>query len=156
MASIKNQIANYVAGAGCLALATGMPSGLTVRSGPLVNATAARLPEMGVYVGQELRWDPVGQRRHGNPVLRGFRLHIDIRAQGTLASEIDDVLDPLEVWAEKRLFADETFGGLGVGIVGYGSEPRGVQADKSYYLSSVYVDIEFTTQRGLPETRGDA
>ena len=79
------------------------------------------------------------------------------RALGcSTSTATDDVLDPFEVWAETRLFADETFGGLCIGIVGYGADQRAGQADKAYYLTTVYADIEFTTQRGSPELRGDA
>jgi len=63
---------------------------------------------------------------------------------------------PLEVWVEKRLFADETFGGLATGIVNKGSEQDARQSDLAYTVCTVFVDVEFTTQRGLPETRGDA
>lgn len=156
MASIKNQIVDYAVSTSCLAQVSGLPSGLNVRRGSLLASTSARQPEMGVYVGPEIKWQPVGAVRTGNPVLRAFRLIIDIRASSTITDAMDEVLDPLEVWAEKRLFATDTFGGLATGIIGWGTEQRGFQADKAYYLSTVYADIEYTTQRGLPETRGDA
>ena len=152
MASIKNQIVDYAVGTSCLAYPTGLPAGLTIRRGGLIASTQSRQPEVLVYVGPETRWDPVGVRRSGNPVLRTFTLICEIRANGAIP---DEVLDPLEVWVETRLFADETFGGLATGIVGWRTEQDGRQADLGYFVATVYADVEYTTQRGLPETKGD-
>ena len=152
MASIKNQIVDYVVSTSCLATVSGLPSGLTIRRGNLIPTTQARLPEVCVYVGPEISWNPVGVRRSGNPVLRAFRLICEIRCTGAIP---DEALDPLEVWVEKRLFADETFGGLATGIIGWGVEQDARQSDQSYAVATVFADVEYTTQRGLPETDGD-
>lgn len=153
MASIKNQIAGFAVSASCLNATSGKPSGLTVRRGRLLNSTTVSQPEVLVYVGPEIEWTPVGTRRSGNPIKRAFRLLCEIRANGAIP---DEVLDPLEVWVESRLFADETFGGLATGIINKGSEQDASQSDRAYAVCTLFVDVEFTTQRGLPETRGDA
>jgi hypothetical protein len=153
MASIKNQIVDFAISTSCLATVSGLPSGLSVRRGNLIATTAARVPEVSVYVGPEISWEPVGLRRHGNPVLRVFRLICEIRCAGAIP---DEALDPIEVWVEKRLFNDETFGGKATGIVGWAVEQDARQSDGSYAMATVFCDIQYPTQRGLPETRSDS
>jgi hypothetical protein len=160
VASVKNVLVDYIVSTSCLAQVSGLPSGLSVRRGGLIPSTSARQPEMLVYVGPEVKWQPVGIARYGNPILRAFTLIVEIRANGAVGVAPDEVLDPLEVWAETQLFAasaNTTFRGLGAtGIIGWRTEQDARQADLGYFVETIYADLEYTTQRGLPESRGDA
>ncbi len=152
MASVKNRIVDYLVSASCLAQVSGLPAGLTVGRGKTTPMQLTGHPRVDVYVGPEIKWQPVGTVRTGTPILRGFTAILDIRVIGAIP---DEALDPIEVWCEARLFADETMGGLATGVIGWRVEQDARQLDKNYALSTIYADIEFATPRGNPELTGN-
>jgi hypothetical protein len=153
MASIKNRIVDYVVSSSCLDFATGKPASLTIRRGGLIASTTVRHPEVLVYVGPEAAGS-VGLRRNGNPMNRAFSLICEIRVNAAVGTALDETLDPIEVWVEKRLFLDDTFGGLAAGITGWRVEQDARQSDQGYAVAACVAEVQFVTVRGNPESQG--
>lgn len=151
MASIKHRIVDYVISASCLDHATGKPAGLAVERGRTRPVNADATPRIAVYVGPEMA-EGVGQRHTGTPMRRQVTLYLEIRATG--GPSPDEVLDPIAVWAEQRIFADEYMGGLAAGVVGWRVEQDARASDQTYSLATIAVDVLFVAVRGNPESQG--
>jgi hypothetical protein len=150
VSSIQSRIVDFVVGTSCLAYATGKPSGLVVGRGTAVPVQEANHPRIDVYVGPE-RTQAVGAW-HGDPKERWVTLLLECRAVGVGISP-DLALDPLKVWAEKRIYADETFGGIGAGISGWSTDQDTRQLDKTYGLATLAVEVRYITSRDDPESQ---
>ncbi len=150
MSSYESQIVDFVIGSSCLTTSSGKPSGLVVGRGTAVPVQAANHPRMDVYIGNG-RAQKLNSDHPSTPMDRTVRLLIECRAVGGTSPDL--ALDPLKVWAEKRLYNDETMGGLAAEILGWQTEQDTRQLDKTYALATIAVDIRYVTARGNPESQ---
>lgn len=150
MSSIQSRIVDFVVGTSCLTKVSGLPSGLVVGRGTGAPVQLANNPRIDVYVGPE-RTQPVGQQHGGNPMLRFVTLVLECRAVG--GSSPDLAVDPIKVWAETRMYADETMGGIAAGVVGLIVEQDNRRMDKSYALATMAFEVRYVTTRGNPEAQ---
>ena len=150
MSSIQSRIVDFVVGSSCLTAASGKPSGLLVGRGTGAPIQLSSHPRIDVYIGPE-RTQPVGMARSGNPMSRWVTLILECRAVG--GSSPDLAVDPIKVWAEVRMYADERMGGLAAGITGLQSEQDNRQMDKSYAQATLAFEVQYVTTRGNPEAQ---
>jgi hypothetical protein len=152
MSSVQAQIVAYVVGSSCLATSSGKPSGLVVGRGTAKPIQAADNPRIDVYVGPE-RTEAVGLRGGGsggagNPMQRWVTVFLECRA--VAGTSPDTALDPIKVWAEQRMYADETFGNLAAGIWDWRTEQDARHLDQSYALATIAAEVRYITNRGSP------
>ena len=150
MSSIQSRIVDFVVGTSCLTASSGKPSGLVVARGNGLPVQAVNTPRIDVYVGPE-RTQPVGQQHGGNPMVRWVTLLLECRAVG--GSSPDLALDPIKVWAETRLYADERMGGIAAGVTGLMVDQDNRQMDQSYALATMQFEVRYVTTRGNPEAQ---
>jgi hypothetical protein len=112
VATIREQLLSAVEAS--LNHSTGRPANLTVhreRTWPIERDT---LPSILVFAQDEP--EPVAttkEKFHAPLVERSLTLNVECRAQG---SPPDAALDPITLWATLRMFADEKFAGLAIGV----------------------------------------
>lgn len=150
MSSYESRIVDYVVGTSCLTFATGKPAGLLVGRGTAVPVQDGKHPRMDVYVERGSA-RKLASGHPSTPMDRTVRLIIECRAVGGTSPDL--ALDPLKVWVEQRIYADETMGGLAAEVLGWDAENDTRQLDRTYAMATIAVEIRYVTARGNPESQ---
>lgn len=86
------------------------PAGLTVSRARLRENTSANLPHASIY--------PIESTtdRRGSTSETALTVKVVLWGKGLAETPIDQVLDPLWLWAHQQLLTDESLGGLAVSV----------------------------------------
>jgi hypothetical protein len=148
--SFREQIMTALAAA--LAVGGG-PAGLTVHRERTRAIEIDSLPAIMIYAEDDQPKPLAAQNYRAPTTERQLSIGLQCRAEGSSTSSVDQVLDPIIVWANQQIFLDETFGGLANGV----EEDRTVwmskEGDKPIAAATVHFTIKYRTSRLDPTSK---
>lgn len=144
MSSIREQIATALITA---LSAVGGPAGLTVHRERTRPIETDSLPAILVYFADE-KPKPFDKQKYRSPLVeRTLSVALQCRAQGSQSASPDQALDPVLLWAAQQVFADETLGGLAIGVEEGATLWSSKEADVPVAAATLSVLICYRTSR---------
>lgn len=144
-ASIREQIAVAVVAA---LSAAGRPTGLTVHRERTRPIETDALPAILVYFEDDAAPKPFDGQKYRSPLVkRSVQISLQCRAAGSQGLPPDAALDPITVWATQRMFADETFGTLAIGVEEGRTEWKSREGDIPVAAATIRFSIDYRTAR---------
>lgn len=148
--SIREQIAAAVIAA---VSGTGAPPGLTVHRERTRPVEQEQLPAILIYFEDDHPEPLAGQKFRAPLTERSLNLVAEIRGTPAGAQAPDEAIDALYVWLMQAVAADETFGGLAMGITEGPVKWFSKEADAIYAGAAVHLIVHYRTKRLDPTVR---
>ena len=147
MASIREQI---ILAAESSLNAGGGPAGLTVHRERTRPIEVDSLPAVMIYAEDD-QPKPLAAQNYRAPLTeRQLTVGLQCRAQGSSSITPDAALDPVLVWASRRMFSDETFGGLANGVEEIRTVWASREGDLPVAAATTHFTIKYRTSRTDP------
>jgi hypothetical protein len=150
MSSIREQIAAAIVAA---VSGPGAPAGLTVhreRTRPVENE---QLPAILIYFEDEQPEPLAGQKFRAPLTERSLGVVAEIRVVPTGGQAPDEAADSLYVWLIQAVGADESFGGLAMGVTEGPVKWFSKEADAIYAGAAVHFIVHYRTKRLDPTAK---
>ena len=154
MTSIREQVAGAVVAALNAAAAGGVtqPIGLTVHRERTRPITKDKLPATLVYFEDDEPTTLAKQVFRAPLTERHLGVVIEMRAIGSSSQSPDEALDPLYLWVMQQIMADETLGGLAMGVTEGPMKWMATEADVIFAGAALHLVIHYRTSRLNPAT----
>jgi len=150
MATIREQIADAVI-AGFSG--TGAPIGLTVHRERTRPVEQDQLPAVLVYFEDDTP-ETLDKQKFKAPLTeRCLNLVAEIRAMPTTDQAPDEAIDAVYIWLMQTIAADESFGGLAMGVTEGPVKWFSKEADMIYAGAAVHLSVHYRTKRLDPTVR---
>jgi hypothetical protein len=149
MSSIREQVAAAVV----TAVSSGGPTGLTVHRERTRPIEKEQCPAILLFFEDEIPETLAGQKFKAPLTERCLNLTAEIRAIPAAGQAVDEAVDDLYVWLMQALSADETLGGLAMGITEGAVKWFSKEADVIYAGAAVHLSVHYRTKRLDPTTR---
>ena len=150
MPSIRQQI---VLAAEAAISGDGKPAGLNVKRERTRPMEKSQLPAVLLYFEDE-EPEPLAKQKFSAPLTeRCVNIVAEIRVVPSSGQETDEAIDDLYVWVMQAMAADETFGGLAMGIIEGPVKWFSKEADVIYAGAAVHLSVHYRTKRLDPTVR---
>lgn len=150
MSSIREQILDAVVSA---VSGEGAPAGLTVHRERTRPIEKEQCPAILIFAEDETP-EPLDGRKFKAPLTeRCLNITAELRVIPDSGQSVDEAVDFLWVWLMQAVGADESFGGLAMGITEGAVKWFSREADKIYGGAAVHLAVHYRTKRLDPTTR---
>lgn len=150
MSSIREQIAGAVIAA---ASGPGAPAGLNVHRERTRPLESDQLPAILFYFEDD-EPEPLAKQKFRAPLSeRCLNMVAEIRVVPTADQAPDEAIDDLYVWLIQALGADESFGGLAMGITEGPVKWFSKEADVIFAGAAVHLSVHYRTKRLDPSVK---
>ena len=132
--------------------ASGKPAGLTVHRERTRPIEQDSLPAIMLYAEDD-QPKAMGSNYRAPQTERQLSIGLQCRAIGSASVAADEALDPIIVWANLRVFVDETFGGLANGVEEIRTVWSSREGDQPVAAATIHFTVKYRTSRLDPTSK---